>query len=46
MATKKKEHLGTGLSAIFGEDIANVISDIENSANDDGSGRKVTLKLS
>ncbi|MBQ6654102.1 MAG: ParB/RepB/Spo0J family partition protein [Erysipelotrichaceae bacterium] len=46
MATKKKEHLGTGLSAIFGDDIASVISDIENSASDDGSGRKTTLKLS
>ncbi|MCR5067925.1 MAG: ParB/RepB/Spo0J family partition protein [Erysipelotrichaceae bacterium] len=45
MATKKKEHLGTGLSAIFGDDIVNVINDIENSANDDGSGRKVTLRL-
>ncbi len=42
----KKERLGTGLSAIFGENIEDVINDIENSAHDDGSGRKVTLKLS
>ena len=42
----KKERLGTGLSAIFGENIEDVINDIENSAHDDGSGRKVSLKLS
>ncbi|MBO4218059.1 MAG: ParB/RepB/Spo0J family partition protein [Erysipelotrichaceae bacterium] len=42
----KKEHLGTGLSAIFGENIEDVISEIESSARDDGSGRKVSLKLS
>ncbi len=42
----KKERLGTGLSAIFGENIEDVISEIENTAHDDGSGRKVSLKLS
>ena len=42
---QKKEHLGTGLAAIFGEDITNVLEEIENSANSDGSGSKTSLKI-
>ncbi len=47
MAKKKdgKERLGTGLAAIFGEDVISVIDEIQSSAKADEYGRRATLKL-
>ena len=48
MAKKKenKERLGTGLAAIFGDDVISVIDEIQSSAKADEYGRRATLKLS
>ncbi|MGI6607477.1 MAG: ParB/RepB/Spo0J family partition protein [Erysipelotrichaceae bacterium] len=48
MAKKRgsKERLGTGLAAIFGEDVISVIDEIQSSAKADEYGRRATLKLS
>jgi ParB family chromosome partitioning protein len=47
MAKKKenKERLGTGLAAIFGDDVISVIDEIQNSARADEYGRRASLKL-
>ncbi len=47
MAKKKenKERLGTGLAAIFGDDLISVIDEIQSSVKADEYGRRVTLKL-
>ncbi len=47
MAKKKesKERLGTGLAAIFGDDVISVIDEIQSSAKADEYGRRATLKL-
>ncbi|HPW52810.1 MAG TPA: ParB/RepB/Spo0J family partition protein [Erysipelotrichaceae bacterium] len=48
MAKKKesKDRLGTGLAAIFGDDVISVIDEIQSSARADEYGRRATLKLS
>ncbi|MDI9539973.1 MAG: ParB/RepB/Spo0J family partition protein [Bacillota bacterium] len=47
MAKKKenKERLGTGLAAIFGDDLISVIDEIQSSVKADEYGRRATLKL-
>ncbi|NLZ76254.1 MAG: ParB/RepB/Spo0J family partition protein [Erysipelotrichia bacterium] len=47
MAKKKerKERLGTGLAAIFGDDVISVIDEIQSSAKADEYGRRASLKL-
>ena len=42
----KDDHLGTGLEAIFGPDLTNIIDDIQNNSEmADQYGRKVTLRI-
>ena len=42
----KDDHLGTGLEAIFGRDLTNIIDDIQNNSEmADQLGRKVSLKI-
>ena len=45
MAKKSDSHLGKGLGAIFGDDLSNVIEDIQNNAENKGFGRRATLQV-
>ncbi len=45
MAKKKENHLGSGLDAIFGQDLSNVIEDIQNNAEDKGLGRRASIDV-
>ncbi len=45
MPRDEREHLGTGLEKIFGEHISSMIEDIQNNANLDDFGRRISLKV-
>ena len=45
MATKKSDHLGSGLAAIFGDNVTDVLDEIQSSSKSDEYGRKAVLSV-